>query len=228
MVMVFEQAATAETAQRIVQAGLTIAAHFQNQGYAALMVVDGQVATRAELIGLDAFRRLAAQQAITTILFGTGDDYTCHQPDGTLNKLDTHLFCNRELFKRQIYPAIDPLQSGSRLLNEGPVSPEHKRVAQQTRQLLQRYYKLRETVEAQGESGLTEDDRQAFRRGQRIEQFLTQPFVVAEPYTDIPGEYVSLADTIKGFEALLSGQYDSVPERNFWMVGTIEQALAKP
>src|SRR5579863_4234270 len=133
-----------------------------------------------------------------------------------------YLLCNRELFKRRIYPAIDPLQSSSRLLDEGLVSHAHRHIAQQVRQLLQRYYDLRKAVESHGENSLSAEDRQTFRRGQRVEQFLTQPFVVAEPYTDIPGEYVSLAETIRSFEALLSGQYDDVPEQHFWMIGKIE------
>ncbi len=227
MVMVFEQAATPETAQQIVQTGVTIAAHFQNQGYTTLMIADRQVMTSSERTGLDTFKTGAAQQAVTTLLLGTGDDYMQYQQNGLLNTFDEFVLCNRELFKRRIYPAIDPLQSISRLLDEGLVSPTHRSVAQQIRQLLQRYYELRKLVEARSEDSLSAQDRQTFRRGQRIEQFLTQPFVVAEPYTDIPGEYVSLDETIKNFEALLSGQYDDVPEQHFWMVGTIEQALAK-
>ena len=227
MVMVFEQAATPETAQRIVQAGLTIAGHFQDQGYATLMIADKQVTTSGKLVGLAAFRTQAAQHAVTTMLLGTGDEYTRCQQNGLLNRLDSYLVCNRELFKRRIYPAIDPVQSGSRLLDEGLVASERRRVAQQVRQILQRYYELRKAVESHDENSLSGEDRQTFRRGQRIEQFLTQPFVVAEPYTDIPGEYVSIDETIKSFEALLNGQYDDVPEQRFWMVGTIEQALAK-
>jgi F-type H+/Na+-transporting ATPase subunit beta len=228
MVMIFEQVVNSPSvAQRVVQVGLTVAVHFQAQGYTTLLLIDEQVTTHGELVGLDAFSRKVAQQAVATILLGTGDDYTRYQQNDVLSKLDEYLFCNRELFKRRIYPAIDPLQSASRLLDEGLVSPNHKRVAQQTRQLLQRYYELRATIETHGESGLPSEDLQVFRRGQRVEQFLTQPFVVAEPYTDIPGEYVSLEDTIRNFEELLSGQYDDVPEKSFWMVGTIEQAITK-
>ena len=227
MVMVFEQAATSGTAQRIVQAGLTIAAHFQAQAYTTLLVADKQVTTHGVLTGLDAFGTLAVQRAVTTMLLGTGYDYTKYRQNGVLSKLDEYLLLNRELFKRRIYPAIDPLHSGSRLLHEGLVALAHQRVAQQVRQLLQSYYELRKPVEAQGEGSLSAQDRQTFRRGQRVEQFLTQPFVIAEPYTDIPGEYVSLDETIRSFEALLSGQYDDVPEQHFWMVGTIEQALVK-
>ena len=227
MVTVFEQAATSETAQRIVQTGITIAAHFQAQGYTTLVIADKQVTTHSERTGLDIFQIRAAQQAVTTLLLGTGDDYRRYQQNGLLRTFDEYVLCNRELFKRRIYPAIDPLQSGSRLLDEGLVSPSHRSVAQQVQQLLQRYYKLRKLVEGHGADGLPAEDRQTFRRGQRVEQFLTQPFVIAEPYTDIPGEYVSLAETIRDCEALLSGQYDEVPEHQFWMVGTIEQALAK-
>ena len=227
MVMVFEQVATPETTQRIVQAGVTIAAHFQSQGYTTLMIADRQVMTSCEQTGLDVFKTWTAQKAITTLLLGTGDDYRRYQQSGLLKTFDEHILCNRELFKRRIYPAIDPLQSGSRLLDKGLVSSAQQRVAQQVRQLLERYYELRKLVEARGEEGLAPEDRQTFRRGQRVEQFLTQPFVVAEPYTDIPGEYVSLDETIRDFEALLSGQYDAVPEQHFWMVGTIEQVLAK-
>ncbi|HEY6541936.1 MAG TPA: hypothetical protein VIZ18_13420, partial [Ktedonobacteraceae bacterium] len=190
--------------------------------YTTLMIADKQVTTSAELTGLDAFKTQAAQQAVTTMLLGTGDDYTRYQQNGLLRTLDEYLLCNRELFKRRIYPAIDPLQSGSRLLDEGLVSSEHRRMAQQVRQLLQRYYQLRKAGETHSEGSLSVQDRQTFRRGQRVEQFLTQPFVVAEPYTDIPGEYVSLDGIISSFEGLLSGQYDDVPEQNFWMIGKIE------
>lgn len=227
MVMVFEQAATPETTQQIVQAGATIAAHFQSQGYTTLLIADRQVTTSIERTGLDAFKTLAARQAVTTVLLGTGDDYMRYRQNDLLNTFNEYVLCNRELFKRRIYPAIDPLQSDSRLLDEGLVSPAHMNVTQQVRQLLQRYYELRKLVEARGEDSVSAEDRQTFRRAQRVEQFLTQPFVVAEPYTDIPGEYVSLAQSIRDFEVLLSGQYDDVPEQSFWMVGTIEQALAK-
>jgi F0F1-type ATP synthase beta subunit len=228
MVMVFDQVVDSPAAaRRLAQVGLTIAAHFQARGYATLLVADKQVTMRGELVNLDALSQKAAQHSITTFLLSSSDSHAYYRQNGLLAKLDAHLLYNRELFKRRIYPAIDPLQSGSRLLDEGLVAPSHLRVAQQVRQLLQRYYELRKTVEAQGGDSLSAEDRQTFRRGQRIEQFLTQPFVVAEPYTDIPGEYVSLAETIKSFEALLSGQFDDVPEQHFWMVGTIEQALAK-
>ena len=227
-VMVFERTIDSPAvAQRLAQVGLTIAAHFQAHGYTTLLVADRQVTTRGELIGLDALNKQAAQHSVTTILLGTGDGYTRYRQNGLLARLDAHLLYNRELFKRKIYPAIDPLQSRSRLLDEGLVSSEHRRVAQQARELLQRYYELHKAVEAHGEAGLSAEDQQTFQRGQRVEQFLTQPFVVAEPYTDIPGEYVRLDDTIRSFAALLSGQYDDVPEKSFWMVGTIDQALAK-
>lgn len=228
MVMIFEQTTDSDAeVQRLAQAGLTVAAYFQAQGYATLLMADRQVTTHGELAGMDTFGIVAAQQAIMTMLLGTADDYRRYRQNGVLNKLDEYLFCNRELFKRRIYPAIDPLQSSSHLLDNGLLSPAHRRVAQQTRQLLQRYHELRESVASDGESRLSDEDRQVYRRGQRVEQFLTQPFVVAEPYTDIPGEYVTLDDTIRSFEALLSGQYDDMPEQHFWMVGTIEQARAK-
>lgn len=228
MVMVFDQEVNLLIAARkLAQVGLTIAAHFQTQGYTTLLVADRQVTMCGELVGLDALRQKAAQHSVTAILLGTGESHTHYRQNGLLDRLDAHLFYNRELFKRRIYPAIDPLQSGSRLLDEGLVSPTHRSVAQEVRQLLEKYYELRKLVETHSEDGLSSEDRQTFRRGQRMEQFLTQPFVVAEPYTDIPGEYVSLDETIRDIEALLSGQYDDVPEQQFWMVGTIEQALAK-
>ncbi len=227
MVMVFEQAATSVTAQQMIQAGITIAAHFQAQGYTALLIADGQVTKHSASTGLDAFKIPAAQQTVTTLLLGTGDDYSRYQHSGLLDIFDGYILCNRELSKRRIYPAIDPLQSGSRLLDEGLVSPAYRSVVQQVRQLLERYYELRKLVDTRGEDDLAAEDQQTFKRGQRVEQFLTQPFVVAEPYTDIPGEYVSLDETIRDFEALLSDQHNDVPEQQFWMVGTIEQALAK-
>ena len=228
IVMVFEQAADApEVPRRVLQAGLTIAGHFREKGYEILLVADKYMSFKGVMAEVDDFKPLAAERATATILQGSLDDYKRYENNGSLHKLDAHAVYNRDLFKRRIYPAIDPLLSGSRLLTEGLVAPEHARVAQQVRQLLRRYYELRHVVEVKGDDGLSAEDQQVFRRGQRVEQFLTQPYVVAEPFTDIPGEYVRLEDTIRSFQALLDGRYDNVPEAAFWMVGDIEQALAK-
>lgn len=171
----------------------------------------------------------AAQQETTTLqgLLATYDHF---QDDSTLGKLDAYAVFNRALFQRRLYPALEPMHMASRLLDEGTVGQEHVCIAQQVRQLLRRYYELRKTVESPGESALANlpaGDQQVYRRGQRVENFLTQPYVVAEAYTDIPGEHVRLADTLRGFEQLLTGQYDDLPVQAFWMVGTFNQANEK-
>lgn len=228
IVMVFEQVADSpEIPRRVLQAGLTIAGRFREKGYEVVLVADKYMSEKGVLLEMGAFKPLAAERAIATILQGSIDNYKRYEKDGSLHEVDAHAVYNRELFKRKIYPAIDPLLSGSRLLDEGLVAPEHARVAQQVRQLLGRYYELRDVVELKGDAGLSAEDQQVFRRGQRVEQFLTQPYVVAESFTDIPGEYVRLEDTIRSFQALLDGRYDDVPEKAFWMVGDIEQALVK-
>jgi F-type H+/Na+-transporting ATPase subunit beta len=228
VVMVFEQVADSpEIPGRVLQAGLTIAGHFREKGYEVLLVADKYMTEKGVLAEVDSFKPLAEEGAIATILQGSIDDYRRYEKDGLLHKVNAHAVYNRDLFKRQIYPAVDPLQSGSRLLDEGLVTPEHERVAHQVRQLLRRYDELRDVVEVKGDAGLSAEDQRVFRRGQRIEQYLTQPYVVAEPFTDIPGEYVRLEDTIRSFQALLDGAYDDVPEKAFWMVGDIDQAIAK-
>jgi F-type H+-transporting ATPase subunit beta len=230
-IVVFEQAGSSgEVALNVVQAGLTIAAHLHALGYEVLLAADQRISETGMLARIDAVRPIAAQQDITIMLQGLLETYHRYQGDGTLGKLDAHAVFNRALFRRRLYPAIEPLQMASRLLDEGIAGQEHVRVAQEVHQLLRRYYELHEIVDTQGESVLSSlpaGDQQVYRRGQRVEYFLTQPYVVAEAYTDIPGEYVRVADTLRGFEQLLAGQYDDLPVQAFWMVGAIDQAAAK-
>jgi F-type H+-transporting ATPase subunit beta len=125
---------------------------------------------------------------------------------------------------QSLWPAVDRLTSTSVLLDNGMVSSEHVQVAQQVRQLLQRYMELQDVQDTEALSPL---ERQVLIRGQRVQKFCTQPFFVAEAYTDIPGEYVPVTTTIQNFKDLLAGRYDDVPVEAFSFVGTIAQALAK-
>lgn len=225
-VLIFEQA-TNEVYQRIVEVGLTIAGQFRDEGHEALLVADKYLTTKGNLISMRELRRAAWEKGIPTILLGPEYEYGQLAQQHLLSDLDGHLLFRRDLAIQGIYPAIDRLVSGSRLLQNGGVSTEHMQVATQVRQVLRRYYDLQNVLANQSTNGLSDEDTQVVKRASRIQQFLTQPFFVAEPYTDRPGEYVSISETIQGFKELLEGRYDDVPEQAFSYVGTIEQALAK-
>ena len=126
-----------------------------------------------------------------------------------------------------LYPAVDPLASSSRILDPRVVGDEHYQVAQSVQEILQRYRDLREIIAILGIDELSDEDRLVVARARRIQFFLTQPFTVGEAFTGIPGEYVKIEDTVRGFKGLVDGEYDDVPEQAFMMVGGIEQALEK-
>jgi F-type H+-transporting ATPase subunit beta len=133
----------------------------------------------------------------------------------------------RRIAAQGLYPAIDPLQSSSQILEPGVVGEEHAEVAGRTRSYLQRYGALQDLIAILGVEELSEEDKIVVRRARRLQRFLSQPFYVAEAYTSIRGCYVSLADTIRGFREIVEGRHDEVPEQAFFMVGTIEEALEK-
>jgi F-type H+-transporting ATPase subunit beta len=134
---------------------------------------------------------------------------------------------SRAISEKGIYPAVDPLDSTSRVLDPRVVGEQHYQVARRVQQILQRYKSLQDIIAILGMDELSEDDKMTVARARKIERFLSQPFHVAEVFTGTPGVFVQIADTIKGFKGLCEGDYDHLPEQAFYMVGTIEQAVAK-
>jgi len=167
--------------------------------------------------------------SITSIqaVYVPADDLTDPAPSTVFRHLDATTVLSRELAAKGIYPAVDPLQSSSTMLQPGIVSINHYECAQRVRQCLQKYKELQEVIAILGIDELTEEDRLIVSRARRIERFLSQPFFVAEIFTGSPGKYVSLNQTINGFSRILNGELDSLPEQAFYLVGTIEEAVEK-
>ena len=167
--------------------------------------------------------------AITSVqaIYVPADDLTDPAPATTFAHLDATTVLSRALTEIGIYPAVDPLDSTSRILDPGVVGEEHYKVARQVQEVLQRYKDLQDIIAILGMDELSEEDKLTVARARKIQKFLSQPFSVAEAFTNIPGAYVKLADTIRGFKEIVEGKHDDVPEQAFYMVGTIEEALEK-
>ncbi|MBE9115233.1 F0F1 ATP synthase subunit beta [Lusitaniella coriacea LEGE 07157] len=167
--------------------------------------------------------------SITSIqaVYVPADDLTDPAPATTFAHLDGTTVLSRGLASKGIYPAVDPLDSSSTMLQPGIVSDEHYETARAVQSTLQRYKELQDIIAILGLDELSEDDRIIVDRARKIERFLSQPFFVAEVFTGSPGKYVSLEDTIKGFQMILSGEFDDLPEQAFYLVGNIEEAKAK-
>jgi F-type H+-transporting ATPase subunit beta len=148
-------------------------------------------------------------------------------PATTFAHLDATTVLSRQISELGIYPAVDPLDSTSRLLDPLVVGEEHYRVARQVQVILQRYKDLQDIIAILGMDELSEDDKLIVARARKIQRFLSQPFHVAEAFTGTPGAYVELKDTIKGFTEIVEGKHDDLPEQAFYMVGTIDQVLEK-
>ena len=155
------------------------------------------------------------------------DDLTDPAPATSFAHLDATTVLSRSIAEKGIYPAVDPLDSTSRILEPRVVGDEHYQTARQVQQILQKYKSLQDIIAILGMDELSEDDKMTVARARKIERFLSQPFHVAEVFTGSPGVLVSIADTIKGFKGLCNGDYDHLPEQAFYMVGTIEEAIAK-
>ena len=167
--------------------------------------------------------------SITSIqaVYVPADDLTDPAPATTFAHLDATTVLSRNLAAKGIYPAVDPLDSTSTMLQPWIVGEEHYNIAQNVKQTLQRYKELQDIIAILGLDELSEDDRLLVARARKIERFLSQPFFVAEVFTGSPGKYVSLAETIKGFNMVLTGELDALPEQAFYLVGSIEEAMAK-
>ena len=167
--------------------------------------------------------------SITSVqaIYVPADDLTDPAPANTFAHLDSSVVLTRTLVEQGIYPAIDPLDSNSRALSPGVVSPEHYDVATRVQETLQRYKDLQDIIAILGMDELSDEDKLTVQRARKIQRFLSQPNFVAEQFTGTPGEYVRLEDTIKGFDEILAGKHDDLPEQAFYMVGPIEGAVEK-
>jgi F-type H+/Na+-transporting ATPase subunit beta len=169
-----------------------------------------------------------AKGAITSVqaVYVPADDPTDPAPANTFQHLDAFIYLERSIAARGIYPAIDPLASNSRILEPGVVGEKHFSVARRVQQILQRYRELQDIIAILGVDELSEEDKQVVNRARKIERFLSQPFIVAEPFTNKPGEVTPLSDTIRSFEEICDGKHDTLPEQAFMYVGNIDQAVA--
>src|SRR5215472_5858520 len=167
--------------------------------------------------------------SITSVqaIFVPADDLTDPAPATTFTHLDATTVLSRQIAEKGIFPAVDPLDSTSRLLDPRVVGEEHYQVARQVQQILQRYKALQDIIAILGMDELSEEDKLTVARARKVERFLSQPFHVAEVFTGLPGVFIQLEDSIRGFKGLCEGKYDHLPEAAFYMVGTIEDAIEK-
>jgi F-type H+-transporting ATPase subunit beta len=238
---------------RVGLSGLTVAEYFRDQGQDVLFFVDnifrftqagsevsallGRIPSAVGYQPTLATDMGALQERITTTQKGSitsvqaiyvpADDLTDPAPATSFAHLDATTVLSRGIAEKGIYPAVDPLDSTSRMLSPLVVGEEHYAVARRVQEILQRYKALQDIIAILGMDELSEEDKIAVSRARKIERFLSQPFHVAEVFTGSPGVFVDLADTIKGFKGLCEGEYDHLPEQAFYMVGTIEEAIAK-
>lgn len=167
--------------------------------------------------------------SITSIqaVYVPADDITDPAPATTFSHLDATTVLSRQIAEMGIYPAVDPLDSTSRLLDPAVVGEHHYKVAREVQNLLQKYKELQDIIAILGMDELSEEDKVAVHRARRIQKFLSQPFFVAEAFTGTPGRYVKLEETLKGFSMIVNGEFDDLPEQAFYMAGTIEEVIEK-
>ncbi len=167
--------------------------------------------------------------SITSVqaIYVPADDYTDPAPATTFAHLDATTNLSREIASLGIYPAVDPLASTSRILDPNVIGAGHYNTAQAVKQVLQRYKELQDIIAILGVEELSEEDKLAVSRARKIQRFLSQPFFVAEQFTGMPGKYVRVADTIRGFQEIVDGKHDGLPEQAFYLVGTIEDVIEK-
>jgi len=167
--------------------------------------------------------------SITSVqaIYVPADDLTDPAPATSFAHLDATTVLSRQIAELGIYPAVDPLDSTSRILDPRIVGEEHYRVAREVQKILQSYKSLQDIIAILGMDELSEEDKLTVSRARKIQKFLSQPFFVAEVFTGFPGKLVDLEETIKGFDSICKGEYDHLPENAFYMVGTIEEAVQK-
>ena len=238
---------------RVALSGLTVAEHFRDQGQDVLFFIDnifrftqagsevsallGRMPSAVGYQPTLATDMGALQERITTTTKGSitsvqaiyvpADDLTDPAPATSFAHLDATTVLSRSIAEKGIYPAVDPLDSTSRMLTPAVVGEEHYLVARRVQQVLQRYKALQDIIAILGMDELSEEDKLTVARARKIERFFSQPFDVAAVFTGTPGVQVKIEDTVKGFKGILEGKYDHLPEAAFYMVGTIEQAVEK-
>jgi F-type H+-transporting ATPase subunit beta len=238
---------------RVGLTGLTIAEYFRDQGQDVLFFVDnifrftqagsevsallGRIPSAVGYQPTLATDMGALQERITTTSKGSitsvqaiyvpADDLTDPAPAASFAHLDATTVLSRQIAELGIYPAVDPLDSTSRILDPRVVGADHYRVAREVQRILQRYKALQDIIAILGMDELSEEDKLLVARARKIQRFLSQPFHVAEIFTNTPGVFVDIKDTIKGFDGLCKGEYDHLPEQAFLLVGTIEDAVKK-
>nr|AEW12992.1 ATPase beta subunit [Strombomonas acuminata] len=210
---------------RFVQAGSEVSALLGRMPSA----VGYQPTLATEMGGLQERITSTKDGSITSIqaVYVPADDLTDPAPATTFAHLDATTVLSRNLASKGIYPAVDPLDSTSTMLQPWIVGEEHYNTAQAVKRTLQRYKELQDIIAILGLDELSEEDRLVVSRARKVERFLSQPFFVAEVFTGSPGKYVSLSETIEGFKLILSGELDDLPEQAFYLVGTLEEAIAK-
>ncbi len=238
---------------RVALTGLTMAEYFRDQGSDVLMFVDniyrytlagtevsallgrmpsavGYQPTLAEEMGVLQERITSTKTGSITsfqAVYVPADDLTDPSPATTFAHLDATLVLSRQVAEQGIYPAVDPLDSTSRILDPLVIGADHYDIARGVQGILQRYKELKDIIAILGMDELSDDDKQAVARARKIQRFLSQPFFVAEIFTGAPGKYVSLKDNLAAFKAILDGEHDDLPEQAFYMVGGIEEAIEK-
>ena len=238
---------------RVALTGLTVAEEFRDKGQDVLFFIDnifrftqagsevsallGRIPSAVGYQPTLATDMGTMQERITTTTKGSitsvqavyvpADDLTDPAPATSFAHLDATTVLNRAIAEKGIYPAVDPLDSSSRMLDPRIIGDEHYEVARSVQEILQRYKALQDIIAILGMDELSEDDKLVVARARKIERFLSQPFFVAEVFTGSPGKLVALEDTIKGFKGLVNGDYDHLPEPAFYMVGNIDEAIAK-
>ncbi len=238
---------------RVALAGLANAEYFRNQGKDVLLFIDNIF--RFSLAGAEVSALLGhmpsavgyqptlanemgeLQERITSTTMGSitsmqavyvpADDYSDPAPVTTFAHLDATIALERSIAEKAIYPAVDPLASTSRILDPNIVGEDHYQTAREVQRILQRYKDLQDIIAILGIDEISEEDRITVSRARKAEQFFSQPMYVAERYTGIPGSYVTIRETIEGFQQILSGELDDIPEQAFHMIGTIEDAKEK-
>jgi F-type H+-transporting ATPase subunit beta len=238
---------------RVGLSGLTMAEYFREQGQDVLLFIDnifrfvqagsevsallgrmpsavGYQPTLATEMGQLQERITSTRQgSVTSVqaIYVPADDLTDPAPANTFAHLDATTVLSRALTEQGIYPAVDPLDSVSRIMQPGVVSDEHYQTATGVQEILQRYKELQDIIAILGMEELSDEDKIVVQRARKIQRFLSQPFFVAEQFTGTPGQYVKLEDTIRGFAEILDGKHDELPEGAFYMVGTIEEAVER-
>jgi F-type H+-transporting ATPase subunit beta len=238
---------------RIALSGLTIAEHFRDQGQDVLFFVDNifrftqagsevsallgripsavgyQPTLGTDMGGMQERITSTTTGSITSVqaVYVPADDLTDPAPASTFAHLDATTVLSRSIAEKGIYPAVDPLDSTSRVLDPRILGDEHYAIARQVQEILQKYKSLQDIIAILGMDELSEEDKLVVARARKIERFLSQPFDVAEVFTGSPGVQVPLKDTIEGFKGLVEGDYDHLPEQAFYLVGSIDEAVKK-